>query len=76
MAEQDYLDKRWAKTGCKPLNKQTKNALVPTDWQEPIRDNSGNPTGEFKNRQRLYFKKYIQRGTLPKSFKFIGILFR
>jgi hypothetical protein len=33
MAEQDYLDKRWAKTGCKPLNKQTKNALIPTDWE-------------------------------------------
>jgi hypothetical protein len=57
MAEQDYLDKRWAKTGCKPLNKQTKNSLVPTDWEEPVRDNLGNPTGEVKNRQRLYFKK-------------------
>jgi hypothetical protein len=30
---EDYLDSRWAKTGCKPLNKQTKNALIPTDWE-------------------------------------------
>jgi hypothetical protein len=56
LAEQDYLDKRWAKTGCKPLNKQTKNALVPTDWEEQVRDNLGNPTSVI-NRQRLYFKK-------------------
>jgi hypothetical protein len=51
MAEQDYLDKRWAKTGCKPLNKQTKNALIVTDfvWTD----------GDKKqvNTQRLYFNK-------------------
>jgi hypothetical protein len=56
MAEQDYLDKRWAKTGCKPLNKQTRNALVPTDWQIQIKDNLGQLTGEVINEQRLYFK--------------------
>jgi hypothetical protein len=55
MAEQDYLDKRWAKTGCKPLNKQTKNALIPTDWETQIRDNLGNPTSVI-NYQQLYFK--------------------
>jgi hypothetical protein len=56
MAEQDYLDKRWAKTGCKPLNKQTKNALIPTDIQIQVRDNLSQLTGELINQQRLYFK--------------------
>ena len=56
MAEQDYLDKRWAKTGCKPLNKQTKNALIPTDVQIQVRDNLNQLTGELINEQRLYFR--------------------
>ena len=51
MAEQDYLDKRWAKTGCKPLNKQTKNALIVTDlvWTDSDK--------KQVNQQRLYFNK-------------------
>ena len=51
MAEQDYLDKRWAKTGCKPLNKQTKNALIVTDVVlDP------DETGVVRNIQKLYFQ--------------------
>ena len=52
MAEQDYLDKRWAKTGCKPLNKQTKNALVITDVFLSTDDK-----GVVRNVQELWFKK-------------------
>ena len=52
MAEQDYLDKRWAKTGCKPLNKQTKNALIVTDVVlKP------DETGVVRNIQQLYFQR-------------------
>jgi hypothetical protein len=52
MAEQDYLDKRWAKTGCKPLNKQTKNALIVTDVVlDP------DETGVVRNIQKLYFQR-------------------
>ena len=54
MAEQDYLDKRWAKTGCKPLNKQTKNALVPTDWQFRIYQED---VYQIVNQQDLLFKE-------------------
>lgn len=51
LAEQDYLDKRWAKTGCKPLNKQTKNALIVTDVVlDP------DETGVVRNIQKLYFQ--------------------
>jgi hypothetical protein len=51
MAEQDYLDKRWAKTGCKPLNEQTKNALIVTDVVlDP------DETGVVRNIQYLFFK--------------------
>ena len=76
MAEQDYLDKRWAKTGCKPLNKQTKNALVPTDWQIQMTDNLGNRTGEVINYQQLFFKnenmqkyKWIMASNTSKNSK-------
>jgi hypothetical protein len=76
MAEQDYLDKRWAKTGCKPLNKQTKNALIPTDVQIQVRDNLNQLTGELINEQRLYFKnenlkefKWIMNSNTSKNGK-------
>ena len=75
-AEQDYLDKRWAKTGCKPLNKQTKNALIPTDVQLQVTDNLGQLTGEVINEQRLYFKnenlkeyKWIMNSNTDKNSK-------
>lgn len=51
MAEQDYLDKRWAKTGCKPLNKQTKNALVVTDFVL-----NPDEKGVVRNIQELWFR--------------------
>ena len=52
MAEQDYLDKRWAKTGCKPLNEQTKNSLIVTDVVlDP------DETGVVRNIQKLYFQR-------------------
>jgi thymidylate synthase len=76
MAEQDYLDKRWVKTGCKPLNKQTKNALIPTDVQIQVRDNLNQLTGELINEQRLYFKnenlkefKWIMNSNTSKNGK-------
>jgi hypothetical protein len=76
MAEQDYLDKRWAKTGCKPLNKQTKNALIPTDVQQQATDKFGQLTGEVINEQRLYFKnenlkeyKWIMASNTSKNSK-------
>jgi hypothetical protein len=76
MAEQDYLDKRWAKTGCKPLNKQTKNALIPTDVQIQVRDNLNQLTGELINQQRLFFKnenmqkyKWIMASNTDKNSK-------
>ena len=76
LAEQDYLDKRWAKTGCKPLNKQTKNALIPTDVQLQVTDNLGQLTGEVINEQRLYFKnenlkeyKFIMKSNTSKNSK-------
>jgi hypothetical protein len=52
LAEQDYLDKRWAKTGCKPLNKQTKNSLIVTDVVL-----APDETGVVRNIQKLYFQR-------------------
>jgi hypothetical protein len=71
MAEQDYLDKRWAKTGCKPLNKQTKNALIVTDVVlDP------DETGVVRNIQYLFFKnenmqkyKWIMASNTDKNSK-------
>jgi hypothetical protein len=71
MAEQDYLDKRWAKTGCKPLNKQTKNSLIVTDVVlDP------DETGVVRHIQYLFFKnenmqkyKWIMASNTDKNSK-------
>jgi hypothetical protein len=71
MAEQDYLDKRWAKTGCKPLNKQTKNSLIVTDVVL-----APDETGVVRNIQYLFFKnenmqkyKWIMASNTDKNSK-------
>ena len=54
----EYLDKRWAKTGCKPLNKETKNALIPTDWDtinQYYNPEDGSYTEKIENNQSLVF---------------------
>lgn len=54
LANEDYLDQRWDKTGCKPLDEKTKKALIPTDVTYDDYDYKVNAY-TLKNRQYFIF---------------------
>ena len=54
-ANEDYLDQRWDKTGCSPLNNKTKNALVITDFLHNGHNEEGQYVIDLYNTQYLLF---------------------